>query len=160
GVAFGVEKPAIADLEPGDRSGSGFTCGHRYVQQFQDFFSRRHLTLKRNSRLPICGNACRRAIAPLPSSSTRDWSADEGESPAPARRHSRNRPRANRRARNPSLTAARRHCCLPVSGGRKNKATATAEPAAAAAPKQAAVSKTPRPKPLDRRQAALRPGES
>jgi hypothetical protein len=50
---------------------------------------------------------------------------------------------------------------LPIAGGRK-KEVAIAEPAAATAPKQAAVAAKPaRPKIVaDRRQAALRPGES
>jgi hypothetical protein len=51
---------------------------------------------------------------------------------------------------------------LPATGGCEKKETAVAEPAAATAPKQAAVAAKPaRPKMVaDRRQAALRPGES
>src|SRR5262249_5535978 len=64
-ITFRVEKPAIADLEPGDRDGAGFICKVRELREIGDFFGGRHLVLGGNSRLPICGNACRRPIAPL-----------------------------------------------------------------------------------------------
>jgi len=44
---------------------------------------------------------------------------------------------------------------LPVSGSRKKKEAAIAEPEAAVAPKRAAVSKTSSPKPLDCRQGLV-----
>jgi len=44
---------------------------------------------------------------------------------------------------------------LPVSGSRKKKEAAIAEPEAAVAPKRAAVSKTSSPKPLDCRQGPV-----